>query len=56
MRPGRRAIAYAQIEPIAISASTLPPVMIRLFTSERSRAASFHAVLKLDEVELVRES
>ena len=31
-----------------MSASTLPPVMIRLFTSERSREASFHAVLKLD--------
>ena len=36
-----------------MSASTLPPVMIRLFTSERSREASFHAVLKLDEVEAV---
>ena len=47
IRPGRRAIAYAQIEPITISASTLPPVMIRLLVSERPSAASSHAVLKL---------
>ena len=36
MRPGRRAIVYAQSEPSTISASTLPTVMIRLFTSDAS--------------------
>ena len=56
IRPGRRAIAYAQIEPIAISASTLPPVMMRLFTSERPSDGVVPRGAEVGEVELVRES
>ena len=44
------------MEPIAIRARTLPPVMIRLFTSERSSEASFQAVEKFARCELVGEA